>query len=322
MDYKELPLEERIQLASQYALLLTADVKSNEEIIGILKADYALTDEQAVQAFASMSSDYKAEYNSTVRGNFLKALGLIGVSLAAFLFYYFMGKEMGSLGILAGILAFFCGTSALGAVVLLGRIVWDKLNLLIVKKGRPGGTVSIGYDQFDKMMGTFVFISFFLLCLFSYEYFSNAGIVDENNIATIHNCIVTQPVRYENTGGKSRSYYYTFKFKGSDLEFNFFDRYYKYAKDVSLISTLKKGDTVSVQIEKADLPKTNDPTVSGRINLVNLAINNVFFIDHAYRNARVSKSNKISFYVLLAAFSVIVLVLLLKKLYQYLHYRK
>src|SRR5689334_15557805 len=99
MNYKDLPLDERITLASQYALLLVADNKPLEEIIGILKSDYALTEEQAAQAFAAMRSNYKAEYNSTVRSNVLNALGAIGLCFFAFLLYYFMGKEMGSWGI-------------------------------------------------------------------------------------------------------------------------------------------------------------------------------------------------------------------------------
>lgn len=318
MDYKELPLEERIQLASQYALLLTADNKSNEEIFDILKSDYALTDEQATQAFASMRSTNKTEYNLTVRGNFLKAVGLIVFCLLAFIVYYFMGKEMGSLAPLSWVVAFLFGICVMGAVVLMARIIWDKVSFRVVKKG----SYSISFDQFDKAMASFAFVSLFSLCMGCYVYYTHVGIIKENEITTIHGCLLTEPVRHGHTGGKTTSYYYAFKFRGSNLEFRFFDYYYRYAKDVSRIKTIKKGDTVSVQIAKTDLPETNDPDASGRINLVNLAFNNVFFIDHNYRNARVNKSNQTIFYVSQVAMAVIILILLLKKLFQYLSYRK
>src|SRR5688572_13915975 len=96
MNYKKLSLDQRINLASQYALLLVADTRSTEEIIGILKKDCKLTEEQDAQAFAVMHTDYKAAYNSTVRR--YKALGIMGSSLRVFLACYFIGKEMGSDG--------------------------------------------------------------------------------------------------------------------------------------------------------------------------------------------------------------------------------
>jgi hypothetical protein len=58
MDYKNRPLEDRIDLATQYASLLMAERIPNQKIISILKSDYSLTDDQAVQIFEAVHSIY------------------------------------------------------------------------------------------------------------------------------------------------------------------------------------------------------------------------------------------------------------------------
>ncbi len=170
MDYKKLPLDERIQLASKYAPMLMADVRSKNEIIGLLKNDYALTKEQALQAF-----------------------------------------EMG-----------FANRKPV-------------------------------MDEFDKTMYTLAVLSFLLLCIISYQYFSSANILRESDITTIEKCVITMPVTHERTRGKHPQNYYVLNCRGRNIRFRFYDNFYKYSANTSQLATVQPGDTIAVQIMKKDL---------------------------------------------------------------------
>jgi hypothetical protein len=322
MEYKDLPLDQRIELASQYALLLVADIKSNEEIIGILKQDYALTDEQAIQAFTAMRSKYRREYNTTVRSNALNALGSLGFSLLAFLFYYFVGKDLGRSGTLSYVIAFFFGIGALGAFFFVIKIVREKLSKPAIAQKRQqviqvkmySGANTSGLDNFDKTMGVLFLMSVMFLCGFGYNYFFNTGVVNEKKITTIHQCIVTEPVRHvREKSGKSFYYYYALKLRGHNLECRFLDDYYEYIRNKRPIRAIQVWDTVSIQVFDKDLDFFNDQYSTGKIDLVNLGIHGHFLLNHAHRNADIKRSHKTNFYVLLTVFAGLVLVALLKK---------
>lgn len=314
MNYKDLPLDQRMELASQYALMLVADIKSNEEIIGILKKDYALTREQAIQAFTAMRSNYKGEYNSTVRSNLLKALFGIGICLLAFLFYYFIGKEMGRSGTLSYVIAFIFGIGILGAIILTVMIVWGKFSKPAIQK-QPFSASAPVFDKFDKTMASLFFMCIIFLCIFAWQYFFNTGIINEKTITSIHQCIITEPVRRESTGGKNPRRYYVLKLRGHNIECRFFNDYYMYVRDGSLIRNIQVWDTVSIQIFNKDLDFFNAQYSTGEINLVNLGLHGHFLVDHAYRNAEIKKSHKTNFYVLLAVFAGLTAITFLKKLF-------
>jgi hypothetical protein len=321
MSYKDLPLDQRMELASQYALLLVADNKPTEEIIRTLKWDYALTEEQATQAFAAMRSNYKSEYNSTVRSNIIKTLGVIGVSLFAFLSYYFMGKEMGRSGTFFIIIAMVFGLGALGALIVAGRTIWEKFSNP-TKPAPISGKIARKQDEIDKVIQGLTFISFMLLCFSAYQYFSRSNIIDVNKVTTVENCIITEPVRRESTGGKNPSHYYRLKLRGHNLDFRFFDNYYRYSNKAWLVSELKEWDTVSIQIF-TDYQQFFDYQYStGNLDLINLGRNGRFLVDHGYRNAAIKKSNKTNFYVLLDVFAGVLLISIFKNLYHNVKYRR
>lgn len=301
MDYKDLPLDQRLELASQYALLLVADNKLTSEIIEIIRSDYALTEEQAAQAVGAMRKNYKNEYDINVRNNFLKAFGALGVSLMAFLFYYFIGKEMGSAGILFIILAFVFGLGGVGALLGMGSIMVDKLS-------KPA-TAARKLSEFDKVLQGIAFMSGFVLCLAAYEFFFQPHFVDKAQVVTINNCIITQPVNYKHTGGKNRSYYYVLKLRGSNVDFHFKDNYYKYSNTAWLVSELKQFDTVSIQLLQKDTDLINNKYNTGAVDILNVGLNGHFLVDHDSRNAKVHEEDKnvlyISLYIFLAAVAII-----------------
>lgn len=176
-------------------------------------------------------------------------------------------------------------------------------------------------DEVDKSLFGLAFFSFLLLCFLAYNYFTNAGIINVNNITTVENCIITERVRRERTSGKNPDYYYVFKLRGHNLECRFFDDYYDYSNGTSFIRALRQWDTVSIQIFTSDLEFWENPYSKGKINIVNLAIHGRFLVDHGYRNAQVSKSNKTNLYALMLVVTAFILLIFLKSLYHTLKFR-
>jgi hypothetical protein len=322
MDYKDLPLDERIKLASEYALLLVADNKPSEDITGTLKRDYALTEEQAAQALAAMRTDYKSEYEATVRSNFFKALGAFGFSLFAFLCYYFMGKEMGSAGTFLIVFAILFAFAGLGALAMMGRIIGEKLSAITFFKKPLFANHVRKLDEYDKALHTFICMSLFFLCFAAWEYFFHKDIIDVNKIVTVNNCIITQPVKRESTGGKSPRYYYVLKFRGSILEYRFYNNYYNYSNHAWYFSELTERDTVSIQVKNKDLNTMRNEYSTGAIDVVNLGRHGRFLIDHASRNALLEEAHKKLFYVFLAVFGGLLFIQFFKNYYHNLEYNR
>lgn len=315
MRYKDLPLDQRMELASQYALLLVADNKPVWLIISIIKKDYALADDQAIQAIKDMRINYKREYNAAVRSNLFKTAGAVVVSLAAFFYFYFMGKELGHANALITLWAILFGIGGVIALFVIGRIIRERFSKLTAQRPfitKPAQKL----DNFDKFLQGVATISGMLLCFAAYEYFFHPRSVDIKNIVTVDNCIITKPVKYEHTSGKSRSYYYAFKIRGSDLDIRFFDKYYKYSNGEWGVSKLKEGDTVSIQLLNQEAFNYYQyPQNTNNLEIINLGQRGHFLVDHAYRNVRIRKEQKDFFYFFLTVFVAAIPALYIKRLF-------
>jgi hypothetical protein len=313
MDYKEMPVEERIKKASEYALLVVADNKPEEEIIGILKKDFNLTHEQAFEAFTKMRSEYKEEYASTTNSNVYKLVGSIAFCVFVVIAYYFMGSEMGSFKAFPMLFVVLFGFAALGGIIVLSRTLWEKYTSpafrQIHKKPAtlpaPGKGENLHWTSFGLLLA---FVIFFATAS---VYFGNSGIVNGNEIETIQDLIISNPVTQDHTSGKNRSYYYIFTFRGHQNEFRFYDDYYKYSKYPLDVSTFKEGDTISIQIFYEDWKSLINSQDKSTIKMINVARKNAFFIDHAFRNAQLKKdhTNQLKFgLIFLGAMLVVKLI--------------
>lgn len=173
----------------------------------------------------------------------------------------------------------------------------------------------------DKALKLLAAISFAALCATFFQFNSQSESINENYLATIPQCILTEPVRHEHIGDKKRMYYYAFKFRGHNLDCRFFSKYYDYAKDASILSTLQEGDTVTIQIDYADLDYFNNKYSEGSIDLLNLAFKNRFLVNHSYRNAKINMANKNSLYLCLYVFGGVMLAFLLNRGYWYFRFK-
>jgi hypothetical protein len=315
MDYKNLPVEERITLASQYALLLVGDNKPVSEIIGLLKRDYSLTQEQATEAFAKMRSEYKQEYVASTNKNLkdlISAIILIGFIV---LIYYILGTEMGSWSAFPLVLAIFFGLAGLAAFTVLLRTFWEKYTSTTRQIQNPSGLYSVitGKDGKLHYTGQFTCIIFVLFVITAVLYFGKSELVNQKEIATVQKLIISEPLQTGYTGNRHKSYYYTFKFKGHSNEFRFNKAYYKYAM---YPLDFNPGDTVSVQINYDDLNSVENHLDSEPVELLNVARGEGdFFVDHTYRNAQLNRRNKNNLNYSMAILGAMLLITIARAFY-------
>ena len=317
MNYKDLPLEKRMVMASEYAVLLLADMKPVEQIIPVLQQDFDLTEEQARQAYADMRQNHRAAYNSTVNSNLLKTFGIIGFGGVGTLFYFFAGKEAGWF---FWVFAVIFGLTALGGLLLLGGVVGERFkgfaNAAQGKYQPP-----IPKKWLREAWNTAFTLGFMFTIFMGIQYYFRIGTIDGNEIATVRQLIITEPVRFDNTGGKVKSYYYVFKFRGHNNEFRFFDRYYEYANYAIASFDCKEGDTVAIQIFNDDLEYLSNQYSTKDIKIVNLAKGKGFYIDHARRNTLVQQSNKANFKFTGLFLLAVIVIALVWHLYHYVKWR-
>jgi len=293
MDYKDMPVEERIKKASEYALLVVADNKPEEEIIGILKRDFDLTHEQAFEAFTKMRSEYKEEYASTTNSNAYKLIGSIAFCVFAAIAYYFLGSGMGGFKAFPMIFVVLFGFAALGSIIVLSRTLWEKYTSPAFRRINKKTTTLPAAGNGENLHWTSfgLLLAFIIVFATSSVYFGNSGIVNGNEIETIRGLIVNNPVTLDHTSGKNKSYYYIFTFREHQNEFRFYDNYYKYSKYPLDETTFKEGDTISIQIFYEDWQSLTNSEDKSTIKMINVARGNTFFIDHAFRNAQLKKDH-------------------------------
>lgn len=76
MSYAELPLEDRIGQASEYALLLIEDSVLEEDVIKRLQETFALTEEQAMEALLKTRTEYSKEFRLLQKQSISRAIFL------------------------------------------------------------------------------------------------------------------------------------------------------------------------------------------------------------------------------------------------------
>lgn len=108
-----------------------------------------------------------------------------------------------------------------------------------------------------------------------------AEIANDKNIQA-KEFIISSPVKYLVSKGKSPYWYYSFFFKGYDKEFRFTSAEYKYAVGLPALTTYTPGDTIVAEISKDDLSGLSEKTFSSKFNrIIGVRINGVSIIDYA-----------------------------------------
>jgi hypothetical protein len=292
MNYSELPLKQRIEMASDYALLLIEESIANDDIVLELQERFVLTEDQAFEALARTKEVHGEEYRKLTNASLFRASGALMVSIVCGTFYIFMGNEVGFIFILIGAIFLILGYSAMGVIVekIMGKFFYAPS--LVKKRIRENGKgKNKDKDPHDWTVHVFVFsLCFFILSFFLY--FKKEGFVQIDKLFTMHGLELKDSLQYVRTSGKSPSYYYVFRFKNYPNEFRFYDDYYDYASERMDVRLFFPSDTLSIQIKPSDYLGKIYERVDGRIDIINLFKESRQWIDLTYRNQRKLSANK------------------------------
>jgi hypothetical protein len=317
MSYNDLPIEDRIRLASEYAVILIADDRPDIDIIAELQENFQLTEEQAKTAYFRMrqvhSEDFQLAIKQKIKRGWTAVLVcfLFGISCAAFApeagWFYF-------------VMVFIFGMGFSFGLVMIAK--WTRES----KTSPEEGFFSVVDRQKELMKnkeGDWTYsipvLLLFLLTIVWFFFSTGNRIVNINEIQAVNNMEITRPAekRFEHSGKSSRIYYYLIYFKGHQHNFKLYETYYNYADKRISHTDYTVGDMVSIEIRQKQMDELLDTIGKHTIKMVNLTSDGKWLIDHAYRNKRITKENKQTFLILAAGFIVANLVVFL-----WLRYRK
>ncbi len=292
MNYAELPLDERIRMASDYALLLIEDSLNEESIVTGLQSQFFLTQEQALLALSRTRSVHKEAYNRSLNAAVLKAVASLFVSIVSATFYVAMGEEAGTFLILIG--GFFL-LSGLGAFALITQKILDRLfysPTLIEKRLSKGDRDEPPRRDWtvNLFLGSFV-----LFAVATVLYLKQAGYEETRDVVTVHSLHLKRPPVRQSTGGDAERYYYLFQFAEYSNEFRFDESYYEYAGNNFQSQDFRVGDTLSVQVRSKDYYDKLYWHREGEVAVVNIINKNLPAIDLILRNQKVLRKNKVFF---------------------------
>lgn len=299
MRYQDLPVEERMQKASEYALLSIDTDLPQEEVIKEMQQTFYLNEAQAAAAFAQMRKNYRSEYRGAVNRSITRGVILLITSVLIGVFYYFIGQEFGFFLFFA----ILCFLGGLGALLQIGK----KISERFFHSSNPGNNPFVYKDKDGKEQlhwtTSLLFLSFFLMLVTGFIYFSKSGYLDLNKVATAKGLLIREEVTKGKEGGKNPDYYYEFVFAGVVHTVRFFDDYYEYAEHHMHKDLFKKGDWVDITISKEDEARFYSDYERLEVKMYNIYRDGVPLVDLEYRNEQVLKKNEKTFYIMCAVFT-------------------
>ncbi|MBL7729903.1 MAG: hypothetical protein JNM88_01905 [Chitinophagaceae bacterium] len=291
MSYSHLPIEERIEKAAEYGLMLVGDERPVADIVGELKAMFTLTEEQAQQAYIIMREKHSGDYKQAIKRKARFFWVMLFVSLAVGAFYAFLGTELGwGFYIVAAFfgLALFASFSNIVGLWLEKSVPAKKF--LGLNKGR---TI---IPENSKLTGIPVFF-FFMLLFTGIASIIHYRVENPAGLTKMENLVISKKVYLKYTGGKNKTYYYLFFFKGYSNEFRFEKGMYKYGRWKIDPDDFQPGDTLSAETKPKYIQRLSQAEEPGNVYLYNLKINGRWLINHEERNQRVKREDRMVVYV-------------------------
>ena len=299
MNYDELPLNERIQKAAEYAVILIDDERVDIDILGELQTTFSLNEEQAKKAYELMRSGFKTEYQQALKNKINRAwLATVSAVLIA-AFYLFTSEFYGVPWLL---IALLFGLAAANGVTMLPKLYRERKNppdeyfrLIDFEKKN----ITRKKDDFAARLPVFFM---FMTAITCFALIRQWRIINTSHIVTVNNLRIAEPVVKLSDHGKNPRYYYLFHFVGHPGDFKLKETIYEYSEFAILDSSFYPGLAVNIEIDKEDFKKMRDVTASHNIDLLNIGKYNYWLIDQNLRNQRVKNENKKNFLLFGALF--------------------
>jgi hypothetical protein len=297
MDYKALPISERVNKAAEYCLLLLEDEQKpliKADAIKELQSTFSLTESQAHEAYDLMKEKYSAEYKNSIKKKIKFAWIILFASVVCTFFYTVIGTGIGWVFYL---IAGFFGVAVIGIFLNLGNLYTLKSPLLQKYFANSlGSNLNSKKNDIARIPVFFFFMSLVTFILM----FVHPRAIDPKELVRLNKLVIVQKVIYANTGGRSPTYYYSFYFKNHKNEFRLEDNIYKYGKWSIGLGDFMVGDTLSVQIKKKYANRLFGS--EDRVYIVNLLKSGSWLIDYNDRNEKIKEEDKKTFYIFGAGF--------------------
>jgi hypothetical protein len=310
MSYENLSVEERIDRAAEYALLLVADDKDVDTIVKELKEMFYLTEEQSMQAYEKMRTDHKSTYHTTVKRNNNKLLTIAVFGLLAAAGYFILGETIGDSGMGYGAIAFavLFVLSAVAAILMLIGNIGEKYR-------KPAQTENNKTMQLSRELRAVLGIM--LVTSLMYFFGSQENVIVEKELITIPSLVLYKEPELIRLSRKPHKHAFHFRFFETPHVYQFNDKYYDYRGGEYFIKDLHAGDTIAIQLEQDQADRSQERYEPYTIKIVNIIKHDTPYTNHVYRNKQVIKNNEtgrwIGLCVLAAALIIFAGAVLYKK---------
>jgi hypothetical protein len=308
MNYETLPVSQRIQMASEYALLLIEDSVQQEDIIKTLQETFFLSQDEAIKAYQKTRAEHSSEVGQLQNASIYRIIASFLACIIGGAFYVFMGREAGVVFIVLGVI--FLGAGLLGFIAVIQKLM-DKFfySPSLIKK-RIEKAKDPKKEKQDWTVQLFL-LALFFFAIAGFNCYSKAGWVDLRKLKTVTGVKLAEPLKKHGTGGKSPSYYYVFRFQNHSNEFRFYDRYYNYVPGGFDASSFNISDTFSILVTRSDYEqKLYYPGNDRRVDIINIMQTHPL-IDLQKRNDKELSNNKMFFsitgFIALAALLVMLI---------------
>jgi hypothetical protein len=321
VDYQTLPLEERITLASQYAVLLVADGGHADSIVEELTGMFHLTHEQARQAYEKMRTENGPAYQANIHKYYLQALTAAGLSVFGGLFFYFIGTELRSsgFGIAFLLLAIFSALQVLDILTFIGRLrseqkrgaipsTFTQTLLRKIFRVKYRGSKS---GKFETGMILIIGYSAIMLLLVTCENGQEKGTVNASDLITsTPKVLYKKPWKEWISNGDYKHFVYYFSFYEDRHLYRFDETYINYQSANYYLDSMAVGDTITIQFAREDSSNINmrDASFSLPFKIYNIARQGIPYADLAARNKKVAKDYKATIRSIII-FSIVIVVL-------------
>lgn len=306
MSYKDLPLEERMQKATEYALILVSDDRPGLDIINELMDVFGFTEQEAIDCYTRMRKKFDDEFDEAIKTKIRFAWIALIFSTIILVFFAFLSTAVGWPSL---IYTLIWGLILIGVVPFLAIHYREKAmspeSAFLFDRERYQKH-KLDKEARDWTLGLPLMLLFLAVVAF-YLFYSGTLILDTKDLYEKHNLVIYEKVDLNDTGGKSSHYEMIFRFKGFTNKFKFDENYYNYGKRKIKTSDFSVGDTLSIEMSGTNINRLQEGSKKD-IKLTNIAINNDWLIDHQYRNKSVERGNKQSFILITAAFGVCLVV--------------
>lgn len=292
MNYENLSVSEKIERASEYALILVQN-DANLDIVTEIGGVFNLTEAQAKEAYELMCRKYEKEHQSAMKTKIKRAWFVIGVSLSVMIFFAFISPDTTPFFL---IIAFVFGILILMGFNFLANKYREESTLpkegYFLERERQKKIEARSIKVYNWPFDISLFFFSFLMIGF-YLFYTHHGVINKDEIKEYAKVTLSENVIFKDLGGtkpNNHNYAFAFKFKGHTQEFRFADKYYKYGKWKISENDFTPGDTLSIQLQKKDFAKL-DENETKKIEIINILIKKEWLIDHDDRNRRVEKKN-------------------------------